>query len=440
MPSPICRHPRTSDPAIPRCFRCRQDDINSQTSSQPRFSNDTTQRGSQDTNHGQVEFDETVVMVLRALSPGYPNVPAPDGAIDEEGSQHQLPRHCSKHRRGFCDFWLPAFAITAPLPPISLWLLFILLRHRLSESQAALPELVSVHRLPNCAFTLLRYPSTRILFVSGLASSFAPYLGASFMTLWVFRVGHRLLQHAEARELAELPDPNQYGHMLCLLCALPLKLVTYMWSARRTDVRIPIVLRRAALILTLTCLFSGTIIVNDIVLGYTTRARLLDRVRLPEVPGNSSFQVSEECLSLNRTQNVGMPCSRNYITWAKDPEAFTAQQSEIMNIAHDQSERVTIRVVPDTSDAAPGVVLTIPKTKNLPLNRDFQASTIGARTTCRLRTNECKYSLTGPNDNYWIFNCTSAFRGVFGKKPPTSFEPDDPDTPPLIYKPTSQLM
>lgn len=431
MPAPVCRHIGTAHPNSPTCFHCQHSAGHSPSrypahkSRYPRLV--------------QGDFDSDDEVRHNHLPPSATSHHIPS---DQElfMAPRELPRLQPRHRRPFCSFWLPAFFVTVPLLPIAFALLYIVVRYRVQISEPAFPDLVKTVPLPNIVYIYLKFSASRILFISGLAATMAPYLGSGIMALWIFQIGRRLLHDADTTTLDELPTPRQYGHLLSLAAASFQRLLQYMWHTRGNSGRVPSVLRRASLILGLTFLFAATIIINDVVLHYTTRSKLLRQAILPERIGNRSLRISDACLKLNRTDNSGMSCARNYILWMDDPEAYTAQQSDIINLSHNVSESATIHIEEGPLASEPGMAIVIPKREKIPSRQDFRASTLGAQTTCHLRTQECGFWLTGwQGINQWAFNCSESFFGVLGKQPRLATDPQDPDQPPLTYKPTNQL-
>ena len=198
-------------------------------------------------------------------------------------------------------------------------------------------------------------------------------------------------------------------------------------------------MKRSAYILAIAFIFCVMIIANGTALQYTTTTIIVNQARSPPVLGSRSLVLSESCSTLDRTDNLGMPCSKNNFLAAEDPDAYSAQQSEIIDLSHNNSDRVEVRIVPNASKQSPGTALVLPKSSKIPPHLSYRASTVGARTSCALITDKCHFRLTGPHDNYWAFNCTNAFWGTSGKAPPTPFEPQVQDVPPLMTKPTDQL-
>jgi hypothetical protein len=285
----------------------------------------------------------------------------------------------------------------------------------------------------------LKFSVSRLLFISGLAATIAPWLGSGVCTIWVYRVGRRLLQDTDNAKLDELPTSREFAHLISLSAASLQRLVQYLWYARHATYQ-PRVLRRASGIAGLTFLFAGTIIISDISLHYTARSKVLGEAKLPGLSGDHSLRISDACMHLNRTDNAGFSCARNFLLWSENPQDYTDQQSRIINLSHNVSETVTVRIEGGQGASKPGTAIIVPKSETIPVGRDFRASTLGVRTECSLRTTECGFWTTGwQGTNQWAFNCSDTFFGVLGKQPRTAWDPLDPDQPPLTYKPTNQL-
>jgi hypothetical protein len=260
------------------------------------------------------------------------------------------------------------------------------------------------------------------------------------MALLVFPIGLRLLWNSEGPVLRRLPTPGEFGHLVSLISGSLQKLFIYYWSASNVKPRPPCLVRRTAQFLVFTYVLAAIMIVADSVLHYTSSSTPLRQAISVDVLGNLSLRLSDNCKSLNRSENNGMPCSKDYILYETDPEAFTATQSDIVVLAHNASDKVEIRFLPSISPDGPGLAAVLPKGDRIPAHLDYRASTVGAQTSCQLITERCNWSLTGPHDNYWAFNCTENFWGVLGSAPGTVLEPKPFDGAPLTYKPTDRLI
>jgi hypothetical protein len=129
-----------------------------------------------------------------------------------------------------------------------------------------------------------------------------------------------------------------------------------------------------------------------------------------------------------------MPCSNDLILQYDNVTAYIAQQSEVISMTHNMSDRAEVRIVQD------GLAILIPRSESIPSNLTFTASTLGVRTSARFITDSTTWQLSGPEQQYWDFYYTEYFRGILGKQPGTVIEPLTADQSILTYKPTDRLL
>jgi len=192
----------------------------------------------------------------------------------------------------------------------------------------------------------------------------------------------------------------------------------------------------------LTLLLACLVFAADTALHYTTSTINFDQVSISQTMRTYGRALSSECLNLNRTANLGLPCSRNYALSQTDYEAYVAGQNEIFFLQHDTSNISEVRLVstntPSASNSSDQVALLIPQSTNLSPFRDFRAETAGVITTCAPITSQCNWTISGPDSMYSQFNCSDNFWGVLGKATnvsATGAMVTDIDVPPLGFKP-----
>src|SRR5262249_47932144 len=151
---------------------------------------------------------------------------------------------------------------------------------------------------------------------------------------------------------------------------------------------------------------------------YTTSTINFDQVSISSAKSTYGRALSSECLTLNRTDNFGLPCSRNGVVARTDYEAYVAGQNEIFFLQHSTSNISEIRLVNASaesgSNSSDKVALLIPQSANLSPFRDFRAQTAGVITTCTPISRLCNWTTTGNDSMYSQFNCSSNFWGVLG--------------------------
>jgi hypothetical protein len=196
----------------------------------------------------------------------------------------------------------------------------------------------------------------------------------------------------------------------------------------------------------LACIVFGA----DTALHYTTSTINFDQVSISPDNHAYGYGLSSECLALNRTENFGLPCTRNSVIGATDYDAYVAGQNEIFYLQRGTSNLSEIRLVAApssmssnaTSAGAAKVALLMPQSTNLSPFRDFQALTTGVMTTCEPISSQCTWTSGGPG-NYWSsFNCSENFWGVLGKAPNLTDKgmlDGDSSVPPLGFKPGAAL-
>jgi hypothetical protein len=279
-----------------------------------------------------------------------------------------------------------------------------------------------------------------VVFIASRASQVASLLAGPMMTLWTWRATQSLLLLSSEVGATKLPTPDQ----LSLLVGLCLASLDALWDytlyrhfrPRKNRKRTPVspVLVRTGLILYLTLFLSGTVLIADTVLHYTTSTINLDDVSVSKQLGGSGRALSETCLQLNRTENNGYPCSRNFVS---DLDTFYREQNEMFYLRHNTSQTSEIRLAPAQGSVLGDIAMLLPQSSTLSPFVDYRASTIGISTHCKPITDKCDFGVRGTNDAYSGFSCSPYFYGVLGKPAVVandSTTTDDPDIPPLAFK------
>lgn len=224
------------------------------------------------------------------------------------------------------------------------------------------------------------------------------------------------------------------------------RLQRYFSYSKGEGIVIPPVLRRAARTLALTLLLACIVFGADTALHYMTSTINFDQVSVSPENHSYGYGLSTDCLTFNRTENYGIPCTRNGVIAATDYDAYVAGQNEIYYLQHGTSNQSEIRLadmpsyLPSnvTSSGAAKVGLLMPQTAHLSPFRDFQARTAGVVTTCEPISSLCNWTSGGPGEYWSSFNCTENFWGILGKAPnvtDTGMLSYDTSVPPLGFKP-----
>ena len=169
----------------------------------------------------------------------------------------------------------------------------------------------------------------------------------------------------------------------------------------------------------------------DTLIHYTTKTIAYDQVEVSRVAQEYGRGLSQECLSMNRSENAGFPCSENSLIPMND---YLHQQNEMLFLSLNSSQISEIRIVTVDGD---DIALLLPKTQNLSPYLDYRASTIGITTQCKPISNLCNFGVWGPDDEYSGFYCSSKFWGSLGEAVNGS---SNEGIPPLAIKTGPNLM
>ncbi|OAG40308.1 hypothetical protein AYO21_05399 [Fonsecaea monophora] len=340
---------------------------------------------------------------------------------------------------------LPTSTIILPMALLVAGLLALIFGYRVRSEDSLFEEVSNSHALSDRAVVLVNYSATRIAFVASWASTLAPLLASFIMNLSSFQSALLMYISSTSPQQQDLPTPYQYTLLVGLCLASIGRLGRYFSYAKEDGVIIPPALRRAAQTLTLTLVLACIVFGADTALHYTTSTINFDQISVSPLSHSYGYGLSSTCLALNRSDNFGLPCSRNGQLAAADYNAYVASQNEIFYLQHGISNVSEVRLVDipsdkpanATSSGAAKVALLIPRSTGLSPFRDFQAYTTGVITTCEPISNLCNWTSGGPGNYYSQFNCSENFWGVLGKSPnvsDTGMLVDDSSVPPLGFK------
>ncbi|KIW16458.1 hypothetical protein PV08_06512 [Exophiala spinifera] len=341
---------------------------------------------------------------------------------------------------------VPTIIVILPMACLVAGLLGLMFGYRVRSDTSLFPQVSNTNSLNDNAVVLVNYSATRIAFVASWASTLAPLLAAFVMNLISYQTALKMLRSSSGTNQHDLPSPYQYSLLVGLCLASIGRLGRYWVYSTGEGVMIPPVLRRAARSLSLTLILAVIVFAADTALHYTTTTINFDRIAITQRSHAYGFGLSEACLSLNRADNFGLPCSRNGQLAQDDYDTYVAGQNEVFFLQHGTSNISEVKLVP-----APGqppasehgsVAILVPQSRNLSPYRDFRAHTAGVITTCVPISSECQWKTLGPDDTYSQFNCTDNFYGVLGKPPSMTASGlgfNDSDIPPLGFKPGSGL-
>lgn len=337
---------------------------------------------------------------------------------------------------------LPTATIILPMAFLVAGLLALIFGYRVRSEDSLFAEVSNSDALSNHAVVLVNYSATRIVFVASWASTLAPLLASFVMNLSSFHSALLMYHSSLGTDQHDLPTPYQYSLLVGLCLASIGRLRRYFSYSKEEAVVVPPVLRRAARSLAMTLLLACVVFGADTALHYTTSTINFDQVSHSPETHAYGRGLSQECLALNRSDNFGLPCSRNGVVSALDYDAYVASQNEIFFLQHGTSNKSEIRLVPVPDKPNEKVALLIPQPTHLSPFRDFGASTAGVITTCEPITSSCNWTTSGPSSLFSQFNCSDVFWGVLGQSANVSdigTVISDADVPPLGFKPGAAL-
>lgn len=361
---------------------------------------------------------------------------------DKSLSPHQdEPCHTRQLLRAII---LPTIIVVVPMTLLIAALLGLIFGYRVKSDDSLFSQISNTDLLENRGVFLVNYSATRIVFVASWASTLAPLLAGFVMNLDSFYAALLMIRSSAGIGQHDLPTPYQYSLLVGLCLASIGRLRRYFSYSGEKDVVIPPVLRRTARTLSLTLFLACVVFAADSAVHYTTSTIAFDEISISSTRQAYGRGLSEACLTLNRSENYGLPCSRNGVVAVEDYNAYVTGQNEIFILNHAESNISEIRLVdPPASQNAAKVALLIPQHAGLNPLRDFRAETAGIVTTCTPITNtKCRWIDGNPLENYSQFNCSDNFWGILGKKmviDDTGTALADPDVPVLGFKPSSGM-
>lgn len=332
---------------------------------------------------------------------------------------------------------LPTAVIIFPMTALVAGLLALILGYRVKSDNSLFVEVSNAEALRNHAVVLVNYSATRIVFVASWASTLAPLLSGFIMSLSSFQLALGMYRSSSSSDQHHLPTPYQYSLLVGLCLASTGRLRRYLSYSHSDGIIVPPILRRAARTLALSLVLAVTVFAADTALHYTTSTINFDQVSVSSHMHSYGRGLSSECLDLNRSDNFGLPCSRNGNVAKKDYDAYVAGQNEVFFLQHGTSNQSEILLVPNPMSPKEKVALLLPQSGSLSPYRDFHTETAGVITTCTPISSECQWKSWGPSDIYSQFNCSNAFWGVLGKAAnvsDTGAMLSDSDVPPLGFK------
>ncbi|KAK5048308.1 hypothetical protein LTR84_005978 [Exophiala bonariae] len=279
------------------------------------------------------------------------------------------------------------------------------------------------------SYILLNVPATWLTFVTSRAPQFAGMLAGPLMDLWAWKIAQSMVEASADVEENGLPTVYQFSLLIGIALASfdRLRRWTSYRSCRRQRKRAqrsPKLLNRAGLLLYLWLFLMGLTFAADTLIHYTTATIEFHKV---SQSGNIQSQgrgLSQRCLTMDRIENYGWPCSLNNLESEDD---YLQEHNEMLFLSHNSSETSEIHFFQSNVS---NFAMLLPKTSTLSPYVDFRASTIGVETRCKPITYRCNLTSWGPSDLYSNFSCSPNFWGILGK----TINQTDSDLSPLALK------
>ena len=349
--------------------------------------------------------------------------------------------HTKTQRRSLAkSLFLPTLILITPIALLAAALLVLVFAYKVQTD----PDLFQPAGQANqgsSSYILVNFSATRLVFVASFLSSTAPLLTSFVMILWTLPVAHSLRQASLQQNYAQLPTPYQLSLVIGLTLASYERLWRYLaYLISPSRAQIPRVVHRAAGVLIVTTCLALAVFGSDAALHFTTTTVPFDQIKETLVPTLQYGRgLSEYCLTLNRLQNYGLPCSYNYIE--TDPNAVE-ETNESFRLQQNISQINELLVVEDRALTHGDMVVLTQQATTVDTEVDYKISTIGVSSQCHPITTRCNMRSDLANEFHTLFNCTDQFWGVLGSAPNASqtfTKAIDANVPGLAYKPASNL-
>ena len=337
----------------------------------------------------------------------------------------------------------PVTVIILPISLVSGVLIGLVCGYRVKTEQNLFPSSGSTSESSSSAYILVNYSATRLVFLASWLSTLAPILASFVMVLWSLPVAQTIRAASVELNAGHLPTPYQLSLVIGVTLASMQRLrryFEYLFTGSRP--RIPPVLHKAAMMLTLCVFLACGVFIADTALHYYTETVPFSKYSVhTQVMHSFSHGPSDACLSWNRTDSFCLPCSAPmWSSPAAETEAI-AEEDEVFLLQNNKSRKSEIRLIQSTALENADLAILIPQVQNIPADVDFHGTTIGVSTQCSLFTKECSMRRTGYGNFDTQFNCSDNFYGVLGLPPMLSDSGNSPNqtadsnVPPLNWKP-----
>lgn len=343
----------------------------------------------------------------------------------------------------------PAITICLPILLISTSILWIISFYRVKLTDDIFATGPSQH-VRYSSYILVDFSATKLVFLASFLSTLAPLLAGCIMSLGSVLVYHKLQGISGITHFDKLPTAYQLSLLIGLLSAsYDQLLTTCRYMMHRNRAKAAPVLLYAFWLLVLSIVLGLAVTATDAVLHIKTQT--IDVTLYSDSPGVPSSQLgrglSAYCLQLDRFKyNDGFACSFGAEANTSSQPNYLEPKPDTQRLAHNNSLISQIRHVRSSDNDRP-VAILLPAVTSIPVAMNFDASTLGVASQCRLVPHRlCNTSTWGISNVSTTFNCSSKFRGVLGTPPVESSITNpkgktlDPDLSFLAIKQNAQLI
>ncbi|RAL00752.1 uncharacterized protein BO80DRAFT_502163 [Aspergillus ibericus CBS 121593] len=319
------------------------------------------------------------------------------------------------------------FLLTVPLTCLTAVFLALVFSYRIGKGDSGYESLWEGLTLDLSGAYYVNMNSSVLLFVTSWSSSLAPMLSGFLITLASFPIARRYLQDIQNGHFERLPTPYQLTLMMKFFDGGTLgatwSWIVYVvsWGKKRQPQTKP--LTSAASVALLATLLGALVSAADTWLHLTTKTVTFTRASVVQNEVTDySFGLTPQCLKGNNSVaaqettlcSVSMAVTGQFLANATVSLGVLNNVSSFATVYDYTTEDVTIP--DDTTDNATGYdyvsqsatysYLGLPE--GTLVNRDWEATTYGARTQCQMISKQCNLTEVTTSLRY---NCSSAFAG-----------------------------
>jgi hypothetical protein len=373
--------------------------------------------------------------------PDHADIEQDDNHVINNQSGHDSPQN-QRIPPSISSVWLPFLVVLIPNLAFPGVLLALVYADKFrSESDLFTQDENPLRQYPG--YILVKLSATRLAIITSCSATLAPFLTTSIMSLWKFRTLRNAQRGPESGEddHVEIHRIPQVSLLISLLGGSFNGLVNYVREccpgclSRHTSVT-PMTRPVHSTALILCCC---TLLVISMWTADTVFHTLSETVSIPEFSVSTSMnlfghRLTDSCQNFDRSEDYCLPCTWNLrgsrLEYWQRRNSIYELQTNISGVSQVQSINSNLSIL-------------LPNPNRVSNNTEYRANTIGVSTKCTPITDTCRPRNLDDASTRTVFNCSDEFGGVIGQPPVTpmneSFTILDPDTPPLIMKPSAYL-